>query len=178
MKSLIKKLVEAYGPSGFEDQMRDLIRQIQAELGKTTQEIAARYLASGVALERFEALGCRNSHLSLTHDGGHEGLDVHEQSRIYEVLDEPVVLGRVHQRFGVAGRDEPEGPVLADLPRLKGSLARIDDDRPAIEDVLARQEEVGHGAQGVDVSAMIDNRPVAGGLFRSRATCTNCRSRP
>ena len=26
MNDLIKKLVEAYGPSGFEDQMRDLIR--------------------------------------------------------------------------------------------------------------------------------------------------------
>lgn len=25
---------------------------------------------SGVALERFQALGCRNSHLSLSHDGG------------------------------------------------------------------------------------------------------------
>jgi holo-[acyl-carrier protein] synthase len=25
---------------------------------------------SGAALERFEALGCRTSHLSLTHDGG------------------------------------------------------------------------------------------------------------
>lgn len=25
---------------------------------------------SGVALERFQALGCRSAHLSLTHDGG------------------------------------------------------------------------------------------------------------
>lgn len=55
MKSLIKKLTEAYGPSGYEQHIRDLIR---AEIDGRADEITVNRLGSLIALRR----GSRGEH--------------------------------------------------------------------------------------------------------------------
>ena len=46
MNDLIKKLVEAYGPSGFEDQMREIIRP---EIEKYADEISVDAMGNLIA---------------------------------------------------------------------------------------------------------------------------------
>lgn len=49
MNDLIKKLVEAFGPSGFEDGMRDLIRP---EIEEAADEISVDNLGNLIALKK------------------------------------------------------------------------------------------------------------------------------
>lgn len=56
MKDLIKKLVEAYGPSGFEDQMRDLIRP---EVADFADEISVDALGNLIALKKGDGTGLK-----------------------------------------------------------------------------------------------------------------------
>lgn len=54
MNKLIKKLVEAYGPSGFEDPMRDLIRP---EIEKYADDISVDALGNLIALKKGDGSG-------------------------------------------------------------------------------------------------------------------------
>lgn len=56
MNDLIKKLVEAYGPSGFEDQMRDLIRP---EVEPYVDEVRVDALGNLIALKRGDGQGLK-----------------------------------------------------------------------------------------------------------------------
>lgn len=56
MKDLIKKLTEAYGPSGYEQQIRALIR---AEIEGLADEISVSRLGSLVALRHGTGSGCK-----------------------------------------------------------------------------------------------------------------------
>lgn len=56
MKELIKKLVEAYGPSGFEDQMRDLIRP---EIEAYADEISVDAMGNLIALKKGSGEGLK-----------------------------------------------------------------------------------------------------------------------
>ena len=56
MNELIKKLVEAYGPSGFEDQMRELIRP---EVEPLADEISVDALGNLIALKKGDGSGLR-----------------------------------------------------------------------------------------------------------------------
>ena len=54
MNELIKKLVEAYGPSGFEDGMRDLIRP---EIEPYADEISVDAMGNLIALKKGDGTG-------------------------------------------------------------------------------------------------------------------------
>ncbi len=56
MNELIKKLVEAYGPSGFEDGMRDLIRP---EIEKYVDEISVDAMGNLIALKKGDGSGLK-----------------------------------------------------------------------------------------------------------------------
>lgn len=56
MNDLIKKLVEAYGPSGFEDQMRDLIRP---EIEPCADEISVDAMGNLIALKKGDGTGLK-----------------------------------------------------------------------------------------------------------------------
>ena len=56
MNELIKKLVEAYGPSGFEDQMRELIREEVADLA---DEISVDAMGNLIALKKGDGSGLK-----------------------------------------------------------------------------------------------------------------------
>lgn len=56
MNDLIKKLVEAYGPSGFEDQMRDLIRP---EIEPLADEISVDAMGNLIALKKGSGKGLK-----------------------------------------------------------------------------------------------------------------------
>ena len=56
MNELIKKLVEAYGPSGFEDQMRDLIREEVADLA---DDISIDAMGNLIALKKGDGSGLK-----------------------------------------------------------------------------------------------------------------------
>ena len=56
MNKLIKKLVEAYGPSGFEDGMRDLIRP---EIEKYVDEISVDAMGNLIALKKGDGSGLK-----------------------------------------------------------------------------------------------------------------------
>ncbi|MBE2197871.1 MAG: M42 family metallopeptidase [Anaerolinea sp.] len=56
MNDLIKKLVEAYGPSGFEDQMRELIRP---EVEPYVDEVRVDALGNLIALKRGDGQGLK-----------------------------------------------------------------------------------------------------------------------
>jgi putative aminopeptidase FrvX len=56
MNDLIKKLVEAYGPSGFEDQIRDLIR---AEIEPHADEISVDAMGNLIALKKGNGSGLK-----------------------------------------------------------------------------------------------------------------------
>jgi endoglucanase len=56
MNDLIKKLVEAYGPSGFEDQMRDLIRP---EIEKHADEISVDPMGNLIARKKGDGSGLK-----------------------------------------------------------------------------------------------------------------------
>ena len=56
MNDLIKKLVEAFGPSGFEDGMRDLIRP---EIEKFADEISVDNLGNLIALKKGDGSGLK-----------------------------------------------------------------------------------------------------------------------
>jgi endoglucanase len=56
MNKLIKKLVEAYGPSGFEDGMRDLIRP---EIEKYADEISVDAMGNLIALKKGDGSGLK-----------------------------------------------------------------------------------------------------------------------
>ncbi len=56
MRKLLKKLVEAYGPSGFEDQMRELIRP---EIEKVVDEISVDPMGNLIALKRGDGSGVK-----------------------------------------------------------------------------------------------------------------------
>ena len=56
MNELIKKLVEAYGPSGFEDQMRDLIHD---EIKSLADEITVDPLGNLIALKKGDGSGLK-----------------------------------------------------------------------------------------------------------------------
>lgn len=56
MNNLIKKLVEAYGPSGFEDQMRDLIRP---EIEKYADEVSVDALGNLIARIKGDGSGLK-----------------------------------------------------------------------------------------------------------------------
>lgn len=56
MNDLIKKLVEAYGPSGFEDQMRDLIRP---EIEAYADEISVDAMGNLIALKKGDGSGLK-----------------------------------------------------------------------------------------------------------------------
>ena len=56
MNDLIKKLVEAYGPSGFEDGMRDLIRP---EIEKYADEISVDAMGNLIALKKGDGRGLK-----------------------------------------------------------------------------------------------------------------------
>ena len=57
MKDLIKKLVEAYGPSGFEDQVRDLIRP---EIKGSADEISVDAMGNLIALKKGDGTGLKD----------------------------------------------------------------------------------------------------------------------
>ena len=56
MNDLIKKLVEAYGPSGFEDQMRDLIRP---EIAPYADELSVDAMGNLIAFRRGDGTGLK-----------------------------------------------------------------------------------------------------------------------
>jgi endoglucanase len=56
MNELVKKLVEAYGPSGFEDQMRDLIRP---EIEDHADEVWTDALGNLIALKKGDGSGLK-----------------------------------------------------------------------------------------------------------------------
>ena len=56
MKDLIKKLTETYGPSGFEDQIRALIR---AEVAPLVDEITVDALGNLIAFKKGDGTGCK-----------------------------------------------------------------------------------------------------------------------
>ena len=56
MNELIKKLVEAYGPSGFEDQMRDLIHK---EIKSLADEISVDPMGNLIALKKGDGSGLK-----------------------------------------------------------------------------------------------------------------------
>jgi endoglucanase len=56
MNNLIKKLVEAYGPSGFEDQMRELIRP---EVEKYADEISVDAMGNLIARKKGDGSGLK-----------------------------------------------------------------------------------------------------------------------
>ncbi len=56
MNDLIKKLVEAYGPSGFEDGMRDLIRP---EIEKYADELSVDAMGNLIALKKGDGSGLK-----------------------------------------------------------------------------------------------------------------------
>lgn len=56
MEALIKKLVEAYGPSGFEDQMRDLI---QAEVEGYVDELRVDAMGNLIAIKKGDGSGLK-----------------------------------------------------------------------------------------------------------------------
>jgi endoglucanase len=56
MNDLIKKLVEAYGPSGFEDQMRDLIRP---EIEPFAGEVRVDAMGNLIAFKKGSGEGLR-----------------------------------------------------------------------------------------------------------------------
>jgi endoglucanase len=56
MNELVKKLVEAYGPSGFEDQMRDLIRP---EIEAFADEVSVDALGNLIALKKGDGSGLK-----------------------------------------------------------------------------------------------------------------------
>lgn len=56
MNELIKKLVEAYGPPGFEDQMRDLIRP---EIEAFADEVSVDALGNLIALKKGDGSGLK-----------------------------------------------------------------------------------------------------------------------
>jgi endoglucanase len=56
MIDLIKKLVEVFGPSGFEDQVRELIR---AEIAPYADEIRVDAMGNLIALKRGDGTGKR-----------------------------------------------------------------------------------------------------------------------
>ena len=56
MNELIKKLVEAYGPSGFEDQMRELIRP---EIEAFADEIWVDAMGNLIALKKGDGSGIK-----------------------------------------------------------------------------------------------------------------------
>ncbi|MFO7683470.1 MAG: M42 family peptidase, partial [Chloroflexota bacterium] len=56
MNELIKKLVEAFGPSGFEDGLRDLIRP---EIEKYADEISTDNLGNLIALKKGDGSGLK-----------------------------------------------------------------------------------------------------------------------
>ncbi len=56
MNDLIKKLVEAYGPSGFEDQMRDII---QAEIADFADELSVDAMGNLIATKHGDGSGLK-----------------------------------------------------------------------------------------------------------------------
>lgn len=56
MNDLIKKLVEAYGPSGFEDQLRDIIA---AEIDGLADEVSVDALGNLIALKKGDGSGLK-----------------------------------------------------------------------------------------------------------------------
>ncbi|MFZ0545364.1 MAG: hypothetical protein WAM60_07995, partial [Candidatus Promineifilaceae bacterium] len=56
MEALIKKLVEAYGPSGFEGQMRALIRP---EIESLADEITVDAMGNLIALKKGDGSGLK-----------------------------------------------------------------------------------------------------------------------
>lgn len=120
MNDLIKKLVEAYGPSGFEDGMRDLIRP---EIEAFADEITVDAMGNLIALKKGDGSGVRvmiAAHmdeigLMVTHIMENGFLRV---ANIGGILPHTLAGGRVQFANGTIGTIHPD-----DLER--GKLAGL-----------------------------------------------------